>query len=51
MIEFYTKFKSYIDELDELQPLPECTYGAAKELMQRDENYRVHLFLGSLNNE
>lgn len=46
-----TQFKSYLDELSELQPLPECTYGAAKALLQREEENRVHLFLGSLDNE
>jgi hypothetical protein len=35
--EFYTQFKDLLDELSELQPLPECTCGASKELMQREE--------------
>ncbi|PNX90903.1 hypothetical protein L195_g047031, partial [Trifolium pratense] len=35
--EFYTQFKDILDELSELQPLPECTCGASKELMQREE--------------
>lgn len=33
--DFYTKFKSLLDELGDLQPLPECTCGASKELMRR----------------
>ncbi|KAJ1409194.1 Zinc finger, CCHC-type [Sesbania bispinosa] len=49
--EFYTKFKTLVDELNEQQPLPECTYGASKEMNQREEDQRVHLFLGSLDNE
>jgi hypothetical protein len=49
--EYYTKFKSLLDELGELQPLPECTCGASKEIMQREGDQQVHLFLGSLNNE
>jgi len=28
--------------------LPECTCGASKELMQREEEGHLHLFLGSL---
>nr|KYP42514.1 hypothetical protein KK1_036097 [Cajanus cajan] len=48
---YYTKFKSIIDELRELQPLPECTCGAAKNLAQREEKHRVHLFLGGLDND
>ncbi|XP_020237539.1 uncharacterized protein LOC109816819 [Cajanus cajan] len=51
VIEFYTKFKTLIDELNEQQPLPECTCRASKELSQREEDHRVHLFLGSLDNE
>ncbi|GAU44486.1 hypothetical protein TSUD_12970 [Trifolium subterraneum] len=49
--EYYTKFKSLLDELGELQPLPECTCGASKEILKREESQHVHLFLGSLNNE
>ncbi|XP_020216691.1 uncharacterized protein LOC109800312 [Cajanus cajan] len=49
--EFYTKFKSLLDELAELQPLPECTCEASKELAQREEEQRVHLFLGGIDNE
>jgi hypothetical protein len=49
--EYYTKFKSLLDELGELQPLPECTCGASKEIMQREGDQQVHLFLGGLNNE
>lgn len=49
--EFYTKFKSLIDELGELQPLPEYNCGASKEFMQREEDQKVHLFLESLDNE
>lgn len=41
----------YLDELSELQHLPECTSGAAKALQQREEENRLHLFLGSLDNE
>nr|KYP49082.1 hypothetical protein KK1_029204 [Cajanus cajan] len=48
---FYSKFKTFIDELNEQQPLPECTCGASKELSQREEDHGVHLFLGSLDNE
>lgn len=47
----YTRFKSIFDELSELQPLPEGTCGAAKELAKREEDQRVHLFLGSLDND
>lgn len=35
--DYYTKFKSLSDELDELQPLPECSCGALKQLTQREE--------------
>lgn len=49
--EFYTQFKSLLDELDELQPLPECSCGASKQLIQREEDRRVHLFLGGFDNE
>ncbi|GAU42075.1 hypothetical protein TSUD_326530 [Trifolium subterraneum] len=49
--EFYTQFKDVLDELSELQPLPECTCGASKELMQREKGQRLHLFLGGLDNE
>ncbi|KAJ1404983.1 Gag-polypeptide of LTR copia-type [Sesbania bispinosa] len=49
--EFYTKFKSLLDELAELHPLPECTCGASKELAQREEEQRVHLFLGGIDND
>ncbi|GAU48780.1 hypothetical protein TSUD_406230 [Trifolium subterraneum] len=49
--EFYTKFKGIYDELSELQPLPECSCGASKELMKREEDQKVHLFLGSLDNQ
>lgn len=47
----YTKFQSIFDELSELQPLPECTCGASKELTQREEDQRVHIFLGSLDSD
>nr|KYP76408.1 hypothetical protein KK1_020650 [Cajanus cajan] len=46
----YRKFKSLLDELVELQPLPECTCKSSKELAQRDEEQRVHLFLGGTDN-
>ncbi|XP_050909239.1 uncharacterized protein LOC127123015 [Lathyrus oleraceus] len=36
--EYYTKFKSLLDELGELQPLPECTCGASKEILKREES-------------
>ncbi|KAJ1430349.1 Zinc finger, CCHC-type [Sesbania bispinosa] len=49
--EFYTKFKTLVDELNEQQPLPKCTCGASKEMNQREEDQCVHLFLGSLDNE
>lgn len=49
--EFYTQFKSLFDELNEHQPLPSCTCGASKELMQREEEQRLHLFLGGLDSE
>ncbi|KAJ1418269.1 Zinc finger, CCHC-type superfamily [Sesbania bispinosa] len=49
--EFYTKFKSLLDELGELQPLPECSCGASKELAQREEEQRVHMFLGGIDND
>jgi hypothetical protein len=49
--EFYTQFKSILDELDELQPLPECSCGTSKVLIQREEDRRVHLFLGGFDNE
>nr|KYP53176.1 hypothetical protein KK1_024801 [Cajanus cajan] len=48
---FYIKFKSLYDELDELQPLPECTCGASKKIAQREEDQHVHLFLGGLGSE
>lgn len=46
VIDVYTQFKSLVDELSELQTLPECSCGAAKEL-----TLRVHLFLESFDNE
>lgn len=49
--EFYTNFKSLIDELGELQPLPQCKCGASKELAQREQDQQVHLFLGGLDND
>ncbi|GAU40091.1 hypothetical protein TSUD_151350 [Trifolium subterraneum] len=49
--EFYTQFKSILDELDELQPLPECSCGTSKLLIQREEDRRVHLFLGGFESE
>lgn len=49
--EYYTKFKSLIDELSELLPLLECTCGASKELARREEDHRVHLFLGGLDGD
>ncbi|KAJ1405584.1 Gag-polypeptide of LTR copia-type [Sesbania bispinosa] len=48
---FYTKFKSLLDKLGELQPLPQCNCGASKELAQREQDQHVHLFLGSLDND
>nr|KYP64167.1 hypothetical protein KK1_018757 [Cajanus cajan] len=48
---YYTKFKSILDELDELQPLLECNCEASKQMIQREEDHRVHLFLGGLENE
>ncbi|XP_020209005.1 uncharacterized protein LOC109793936 [Cajanus cajan] len=51
MTKFYTKFKTLIDELNEQHPLPECTCRASKELIQREEDHHVHLFLGCLDNE
>ncbi|KAJ1383102.1 Zinc finger, CCHC-type superfamily, partial [Sesbania bispinosa] len=49
--EFYTNFKILWDELSKLQPYPECTCGATKELAQREEEHRVHLFHGSLDSD
>jgi hypothetical protein len=49
--EFYTQFKDLFDELNELQPLPSCICGASKELMKREEEQRLHLFLGGLDSE
>ncbi|KAJ1384093.1 Gag-polypeptide of LTR copia-type [Sesbania bispinosa] len=49
--DFYTKFKSLLDELGELQSLPQCSCGASKELAQREQDQHVHLFLGSLDND
>lgn len=49
--EFYTQFKSLYYELNELQPLPSCTCGASKELMKREEDQQLHLFLGGLDSE
>lgn len=37
IIEYYTKFKSLFNELDELQPIPECNCGASKSLTKRDD--------------
>lgn len=51
VIDFYTNFKAFIDELGELQPLSQCNCGASKELAQREQDQQVHLFLGSLDNE
>ncbi|KAJ1380798.1 Gag-polypeptide of LTR copia-type [Sesbania bispinosa] len=49
--DFYTKFKSLLDELGDFQPLPECTCGASKELAQREEEQHIHLFLGGIDND
>lgn len=49
--EYYTKFKSLIDELGELQSLLKYTCGASKEIPKREESQHMHFFLGSLNNE
>ncbi|XP_020229969.1 uncharacterized protein LOC109810814 [Cajanus cajan] len=46
-----TKLGFIDDELAKLQPLPECTCGASKELAQQEEEQRVHLFLGGIDNE
>lgn len=35
--DFYTQFEGYLDELSELQPLPECTCGVSKALVKREE--------------
>lgn len=51
MTDFYTSFKSLIDELSELHPLPQRNCGAVKKLSQREQDQYVHLFLGSLDNE
>nr|KYP54474.1 hypothetical protein KK1_000662 [Cajanus cajan] len=51
MTEYYTKFKSLLDEHGELQPLLECTCGASKNLAQREEDQNVHLFLGGIDND
>lgn len=48
---YYTKFKSFFDELYELQPIPECNHGASKSLTKRDDEQHVHLFLGCLDND
>ncbi|GAU27524.1 hypothetical protein TSUD_147180 [Trifolium subterraneum] len=48
---YYTQFKCLVDELDGHQPLPECSCGASKRLVQREEDRRVHLFLGGFDNE
>lgn len=48
---YYTIFKSLLVELGELQPLSECTCGTSKEILQREGDQQVYLFLGSLNNE
>lgn len=45
---YYTQFKILFDELDEIQPLPECSCGASKSLTKRDDDQHVHLFLGGL---
>lgn len=49
--EYYTKFKGVVDELSELQPFPQFSCGASKELTQRDEELQVHLFLGGLHSD
>ncbi|KAJ1439538.1 Gag-polypeptide of LTR copia-type [Sesbania bispinosa] len=49
--DFDTSFKSLLDELNELQPLPQCNCGASKELAQREQDQYVNLFLGSLDND
>lgn len=49
--DLYTNFKSLLDELCELQQLPQCNCGASKELAQREQDQYVHLFLVSLDNE
>ncbi|XP_050878537.1 uncharacterized protein LOC127082349 [Lathyrus oleraceus] len=48
---YYTKSKSLFDELDELQLILECNCGASKPLTKKDDEQRVHLFLGGLNND
>ncbi|KAI5388371.1 hypothetical protein KIW84_074169 [Lathyrus oleraceus] len=49
--DYYTKFKSLVDESSELQTLPECSCGAVKVLSQREEEEQVHLFHGGFNSE
>lgn len=49
--DFYTQFKIYVDELSEHHPLPECSRGASKALVKREEESFAHLFLGGLNSE
>lgn len=51
VIEYYTKFRSLLDGLGELQTLPEYTCGTSKEIMQREGDQQVHIFLGSHKNE
>ncbi|KAI5438383.1 hypothetical protein KIW84_024216 [Lathyrus oleraceus] len=51
VIDYYTKFKSMFDELDELKPLLECNCEASNKLLHREEDHHVHLFLGGLDNE
>ncbi|XP_058767954.1 uncharacterized protein LOC131641675 [Vicia villosa] len=51
MTEYYTKFKSLLDELRDLQPLLECTCGASKEILQSERDKQVQLFLESLTSE
>lgn len=45
IIDYYTQFKNLVDELSELQTLPECSCGAAKVLTQVREEQWFHLFL------
>lgn len=51
VIDYYTQFKSLVDKLSELQTPPECSYGAAKVLTQKEEEQQVHLFLGDFGSE
>lgn len=48
---YYTQFKILVDELSELQTLPECSCESTKVLTQREKEQRVHHFLGGFNRE